>query len=123
MQDNPILTREKPLSMPANITLERQLWAGFGIKDGIITGVVCAIATLLAIGAYYFFQVNEVFCTFSVFGVIALCVVILQKVQYNLSIVDYIAIMLRYYRSQKKYYFRYQIAKESGPSGNEKSRR
>lgn len=108
--------QDKPLTVPANITLQFQLWPGFGAKEAFITGIVSASAILIAVGVHFLFQVNEILCTFGVFGAMAFCIMLVQKVENNMSLVDHLGIMIRFNREQQRFMYYYERRQNSWPS-------
>ncbi|MEG2020257.1 MAG: PrgI family protein [Oscillospiraceae bacterium] len=98
---------KKDLYVPANITLENELWKGFTKKELIITVAFAAGGILIMLAAILVFHV-EIFV--AILGEIILIAAVMgcvQKLENNISIVDYIRISMRYKREQQKYMYKY----------------
>lgn len=98
--------KNEKLYVPANISIRRDIWQGFGFKELIITLIVSTI-TLIILGfvAAAGLIASTTFVAIQ-FGVMALTTMMLQKVDNNLSIVDYVIIMIEFGKKQQIYLFK-----------------
>ncbi len=112
--------QEKPLTVPANIVLDFQLWPGFGKKEMVITSIVGCVSIAMAIIAVVVFHVNETLCVFAFFGILAFCIMLIQKVENNMAATDYIAVMMRYKKEQQQYFYCYKYFERGADVGKEK---
>lgn len=96
------------LKVPENISLEWQLWQGFGKAELRITSISLAIAISCAAFYVHSFK-NTLAPLIAVAGVLlatAFTIALVQKVAYNLSILKFIAIHVLYRKEQQHFYFK-----------------
>lgn len=93
-------------NVPDKITTRNEFWSGFGKKEAVITAIITAVTAFFA---YLYVQYKGAESTFiavfSVLVVIGICISLLSKIENNLSIVDYIAMMIDFNRRQQKFYY------------------
>lgn len=98
------------LKVPENISLNWQLWHGFGKREVGITGVALGISIPCAV-AYAQMSQNTLAPLFAVSGVVLVAFVtglMVEKFEYNLSIISVFALKIRFRHEQQEYYFKNQ---------------
>ena len=101
------MKENRPLYMPANISLKKVFWKGFGAKEAINTCIVAVIALVIILTIGYLFKVSALIITGSELTAIACAVMALQKVENNLSMVDYVKIRMDFNKNQQVYKYVY----------------
>lgn len=92
------------LYVPANISTQKELWNGFGAKQAAICAVLTGIT--IAFAAVYVKFINPGGLTKAVFAVMLACAASISlqtRIENNMSIVDYIKIMLQFQKQQQKF--------------------
>ncbi len=100
------MSGQKKLYIPSNISLRKEIWQGFGYKELVITIIVSSVAliillVLLAMSVIELFWLMAIF-----FGIVAFTAVFLQKVDNNLSAIDYIVITIDFNKKQQKFVYK-----------------
>lgn len=94
------------LYIPANVRKRKEIVAGFGGKELILTIIMAGLGLVLGIVIYMWNEKIEFVVTMPiVMGVIA--IIFLIKDQTNTSLLDSIIRLILFIRSQKRYYYKY----------------
>lgn len=96
------------LNVPENISLRWELWRGFGKKELVITSIVLAVSIVLA-WLYTQISSSQIASVQAVGGVVValfITISMLNKIEYNQSLVDYIKKCLRYRKEQQRFEYK-----------------
>lgn len=96
------------LKIPENISLTWELWRGFGKKELAITGIILTISVAVAV-VYAQISRNDMSTLKAVGGVLLMLfgtISMLNKIEYNQSLVDYIRKSLRFRKEQQQFYYK-----------------
>lgn len=111
--------KKEQLYIPLNVRKRKELFAGFGQQELVITSIVLFISFVVGIILYGFTKgVEFLVITPIVCGFVTIIVIV--KDQTNTSLLDSIIRLHRFSKSQKRYYYQYQNIYE-GEVQNEKS--
>lgn len=105
------------LYVPANIFTGSELWNGFSVKSGIVTGIFTAVAIVFAVAYCKIFQPESFLgVVFAVMLVCAVSISLQTRIENNMSMVDYLQIVFRYGQEQQtfKYVKKEGVKKENG---------
>lgn len=92
--------------------------AGIGKFEGLVVGISGVVSLLLAIISYAVMENVIVAVMFSAI-IIALTITIIRRDSHNENLVNKLMIVWDFYKSQKRYYYRYHSIYESGEYENE----
>jgi len=100
--------REEKLFVGENIPASRatDFVAGFGSKELFIT-LIAAVVGLICGGIVYANTAQIVYAIMASVGVVVLTILLVYRNKFDESFVDYIMLIIRYYRSQKQYEYEY----------------
>lgn len=97
---------EKKLYIPYGLNIDTEWWDGCGKKQKpqIIIGAVIIISLSIIIGAIYGIIIGLMIIILGGFIVVT---VVTKDKKLNLSMLDYICIIIRNSKSQQKYFYKY----------------
>ncbi|MEA4894076.1 MAG: hypothetical protein VB064_02310 [Oscillospiraceae bacterium] len=107
------------LQVPENISLRWEAWRGFGGPEFLKSSVVSGIALAVSIVLYKAKLIPLIFAVGLVIFTFAVCVSLLSKIEYNQSIVDYIAKAVLFRKEQQLFVYIKTGKGEVIPNGEE----
>ena len=102
MQDN----EKHTLYIPQGLKTQVEIFDGFGKEELFKTIIITLIAALVD-GVIYLITKNIAIAVVFILTAIAGSVMMLTKDKTNISVVDQIGFMIKFFRSQKKYKYKY----------------
>lgn len=102
MQDS----EKHTLYIPQGLKTQVEIFDGFGKEELFKTIIITLIAALVD-GVIYLITKNTSIAVVFILTAIAGSVMMLTKDKTNISVVDQIGFMIKFFRSQKKYKYKY----------------
>lgn len=102
MQDS----EKHTLYIPQGLKTQVEIFDGFGKEELFKTIIITLIAGVVDV-AIYLITKNTAIAVVFILTAIAGSVMMLTKDKTNISVVDQIGFMIRFFRSQKKYKYKY----------------
>ena len=94
------------LYIPQGLKTQVEIFDGFGKEELFKTIIITLIAALVD-GVIYLITKNTAIAVVFILTAIAGSVMMLTKDKTNISVVDQIGFMIKFFRSQKKYKYKY----------------
>lgn len=101
--------KERKLYVPANVTLRNEFIEGLSIRDTIKTALVSGGALAVAVALYLTLRMEILWCVLLVMMTGAAAMGLLRRLPViNRSMVEQMAIIIRYRKAQKVYRYAYR---------------
>lgn len=100
------INEKETLYIPLGLKTTTEIFDGFG-KEELFKSIVVSLVAAAIDVAVYFITKSTAFCVAFILSTIAGSVMMLTKDKTNISVVDQIKFMVRFYRSQKVYRYKY----------------
>jgi hypothetical protein len=97
---------KQTLYIPQGLKTQVEIFDGFGKEELFKTIIITLIAALVD-GVIYLITKNIAIAVVFILTAIAGSVMMLTKDKTNISVVDQIGFMIKFFRSQKKYKYKY----------------
>lgn len=103
------------LYVPANIFTGSELWSGFSVKSGIITGILTLVAIAVAVVYCKIFQPESFLgAVFAVMVVCSVSIALQSRIENNMSPTDYLRIVFQYGKQQQIFkYVKEEVSKHN----------
>lgn len=100
------LEEKETLYIPLGLKTRTEIFDGFG-KEELLKSIIASLVSAIIDAVIYFISKSTAFCVVFILSSIAGSVMMLTKDQTNISVVDQMKFMVKFYKSQKIYRYKY----------------